>query len=153
MKLYLYQISKWIEKTIGVRQQIIHTKGNNKIRYTDYDSPDELMHMTLLVDADIDVKSIAWSGEYGLGLNVDCESNDNGEKCHVILWTDSELGLDKHGYFMCVTGASSGILVINNPDIQITNEAIAEMLAFPKSRWDKFVRPFNIFTKKEHNIL
>ena len=133
MKLYLYQLAKWLEATLEIPQQIIHTKNNDSIRYTDYDSPDERMNMTLIVDADITVKSIAWSGEYGLGLNVDSISNENDNKLHVLLWSDSELLNDEHGYYMDIQSALDGVLVIQNPDIKLNGQIISEMQSLPKS--------------------
>jgi hypothetical protein len=86
------------------------------------------MNMTIIADADIDIKSISWGDEYGIGLNVDRESNANGEKVHVILWTDSEVRKNEHGYFMSAEAALNGVLVMKNPDIEISGDVIKEML-------------------------
>ena len=99
--------------------------------------------MTLIADANVIVKSIAWSGEYGLGLNVDCMSNENGDKVHVILWSDSELFKDEHGYYMDIQSVFNGVLVIQNPDIKLNRQIIAEMLSLPmsdKNRHHKLLR-------------
>ena len=104
MDLYLSQVQKWLEDTIGIPQQIVHTKDSAAIRYTDYDSPGNAMNMTLIADADIKAESASWSGEFGLGLNVDSASNENGGKAHVILWTDDELGVDERGYYLDTEG-------------------------------------------------
>ena len=133
MELYLYQVATWIEKTIGIKQQIIHTKDNNKIRYTDYDSDSGPTHMTLIADADICIESVSWSDEFGLGLNVDHRGNENGEKVHVLLWSDSELKTNEHGHYLDFGEAVNGILVIQNPDIKLTSYIISEMLTMPKS--------------------
>ena len=129
LKLYLPQIAEWIENKTGKPQQIITTHERDDIHYVDYDNDEKAMNMTLIVDADIDVKSISWSGEYGIGINVDTESSENGEKVHVILWTDSEMGKDERGYYMDAEGAVNGVLVISNPDIKVTGDVIKEMLA------------------------
>jgi len=128
MRLYLEQISKWFENKTGIPQQIIHTGERSDIRYFDYDSRENVINMTIIADVDIIVSSISWSDEYGIGLNINKKSNSNGEKVHVILWSDSETSKDERGFYIGVEGALNGILVITNPDIKITGDVIKEML-------------------------
>jgi len=129
MKLYLTRIAKWLEVKTGIPQQIIHTKERGDIRHIDYDDLESrATEMTIIADASIRIKSISWSGEYGIGLNVDEASNENGEKVHVILWSDSEVSKDEHGYYMDVDDALSGVLLIRNPDTEVTGDVILEML-------------------------
>jgi len=127
-KLYLSQIAKWLEFQTGAPQQIINTNEGG-VQYVDYDSAHDAMDMTIIADAGIEIRSISWSGEYGLGLNIDEAGNDNGERVHVILWTDSETAKDAHGQYMDAEGALNGILVIQNPNIEVTSKVINEMLA------------------------
>jgi hypothetical protein len=128
MNLYLSQIAKWLENTTGISQQIIHTSERGDIRYTDHDSQSDAMDMTIIADADIDIKSISWSGENGIGLNTDSESNLNGEKVHVILWSGSEVSKDDRGHYMDSEGALNGELVLYNPRMEVTDDVISEML-------------------------
>jgi hypothetical protein len=86
------------------------------------------MNMTLIADADIKIKSVAWSEEFGVGLNVDTPSDENEEKVHVILWSDIEIFKDERGYYMDSEGALRGVLVISDPDIELTSGIINEML-------------------------
>jgi hypothetical protein len=129
-KLYLPQIAQWIEEQTNIPQQIINTNERGDIRYTDYDSINDIMNMTIIADADINIKSISWSGEYGIGLNIDSAGDENEEKVHVILWTDSETFKDSCGQYMNTEVALNGVLVISNPQIEITEEIIKEMTAF-----------------------
>jgi len=85
--------------------------------------------MTIIVDADISINSISWSNEYGLGLNTNDISNENGEKVHVILWTDEETVKDDIGYYIDSEGALNGVLVIQNPETEVTADIINEMLS------------------------
>jgi hypothetical protein len=128
MKLYLSQIAKWLENTTGIAQQIIHTNERDDIRYTDHDSQSGAMGMTIIADGDIEIKSISWSGEYGLGLNTAGASNENGEKVHVILWSDSEISKDGRGYYMDAEDALNGVLVLYNPKTAVTGTVISQML-------------------------
>lgn len=134
VKLYLTQIAKWIENVTGIPQQIINTHERADINYIDYNIENLDINMTIIADANINIKSISWSDNYGIGLNVDSDSDENGEKVHVILWTDDETQKDEHGYYMDAVGALNGVLVINNPDLKITKETIKEMLAIQNDR-------------------
>ena len=129
MNLYLDQIAKWLENTTGKPQQIIHTAERSDISYIDRDSPliGKGMNMTIIADADIDIYNISWSGTYGIGLNVDTASNENGEKVHIILWSDTEISKDERGYFMDFEDVLTGTLVIKNPDIELTSVVLTEM--------------------------
>ena len=128
MNLYLSQIAKWLENTTGTPQQIIHTNERADIRYIDHDSQNAGMGMTIIADADIDIKSISWSGDYGIGLNTDGAGSENGEKVHVILWSGSEISKDERGYYMDAEGALNGELVLYNPKKETTSVVIKEML-------------------------
>ena len=124
--LYLEQVAKWIENKTGMPQQIIHTSDD--IRYVNYDSPDNAMHMTIIADANIKVNSISWSAEHGIGLNAEEANNANSEKVHVMLWSDTEVSKDERGYYMDAEGAQNGVLVIKNSDIKVTGDIVQEML-------------------------
>ena len=124
MNLYLEQIAKWLENTTGAPQQILHTSELGGVRYIGADP--QTGNMTVIADADISVNSISWSGEYGIALNSD---KDNGEKVHVILWSDNEVFKDEQGYYMESEDALNGVLLITNPDIKITGDIVKEMLA------------------------
>ena len=137
--LHLYQVALWIESKLSIPQQIVHTKNKN-IRYHDHEEPHDPTHMTLIVDADLDIRSVSWSEEYGLGLNVEYPSNANHSKSHVLLWTDSELRENEHGFYMDAIGALNGLLIIQNPRVKLTEDIISEMLSMPKSE-DKKLHP------------
>lgn len=70
--------------------------------------------MTIIADADIDIRTISWSAEYGIGINTDKTDNTNGEKVHVILWSADEVSKDERGCFVNAVGALNGVLVIKN---------------------------------------
>ncbi|MCL2078738.1 MAG: antirestriction protein ArdA [Oscillospiraceae bacterium] len=131
MNLYLSQIAKWIENETGKPQQIIHTNEKSEVSFIDHDSYG--MGMTLIADADIAINSVSWSDEFGLGLNTANPSNENGEKAHVILWTDMEVQKDERGFYMDSEGALNGVLVLYNPKTEVTEDVIKEMLALEEA--------------------
>jgi len=90
--------------------------------------------MTIIVDADVEVSTIAWSCKYGLGINVSTPSSANSENAHVILWTLDEIEQDEYGYYIDSVGAINGILVIHNPEVKVTRKVIKEILTTPVNK-------------------
>jgi len=88
------------------------------------------MPLTIIADADIKVQSISWSSEYGLGLNTDKPSNTNGEKVHVIFWTEEEVLKDEQGYYIDAEDAMNGLLNVRCPEIIITHDDVEKMLSY-----------------------
>ena len=142
-KIYLTQIGKYIEKLTGIPQQIIDSNSKD-IAYLDFTADENYdyqialrhnpLHMVLIVDSDITVNQIVWSGEYGLGLNIYHPSNINGYKAHIILWADDELEYDDLGYSITEQMIIGYCLDINIPKdgdnyhrIELTKEIIQEI--------------------------
>jgi hypothetical protein len=144
-KIYLTQISQFIGKLTGNPQQIVKSNNPN-IQYLEYQElvwsnniltpypKDKQLHMIIIVDADIDIKKISWSPDFGIALNSDdFNLNTNSDKVHCINWDTEEIEQDENGLYIDEEGARNGILNIqkNQKYINMSDDVFEEIKSFP----------------------
>ena len=111
----LRQIKEYIEKKEGVPKQIVFT-GSETIHHYYDDHPD----MWIILDKEVDVKTVYFNDKYGLLINGSYNIDTN-----VLLW-DEEVSNGK----ISAVGALNGILImkIKREKIDITTKVIKEIL-------------------------